>query len=349
MTQTMTLMFSEILEQPEVLVRCHNTNRENIKSLVNTIKEREINSVVIAARGTSDHAGIYGKYIIEYELGLPVSLASPSIYTIYKKKVDLSKSLVIGISQSGKAADVLEVIKSAKECGAVTVTITNDTASPLAKEAGTHLFCDAGLEKSVAATKTCTSEMYLLAQLVAEWSGNEDNMKELSEVPVKLSEIFDEADAISEKVERYRFMNECFVLARGINYPIAMESALKIQETAYVRARAYATSDFYHGPFAMIQKDMPVIVYAPNGPTLNDTTDMIKKLKENEAEVIVVSNNDEVIEMGNCSFKIPQTSNDIVSPFYNVVIAQLFACNLSIIKGLNPDTPRSLNKVTITK
>lgn len=349
MTQTYTLMYKEILEQPEVLQRSYNTNRENIESLVNSIKERNINSVVIAARGTSDHAGIYGKYIIEYELGLPVSLASPSIYTIYRKKINLSSSLVIGISQSGKAADVLEVIKSAKECGAITATITNDPESPLAREADTHLYCNAGLEKSVAATKTCTSEMYLLAQLVAEWSGNDSIRKELSEIPGKLSEIFDEADAIAEKVERYRFMNECFVLARGINYPIALESALKIQETAYVRAKAYPTSDFYHGPYAMIQKDMPVIIYAPNGPTLKDTTDMIKRLKESEAEVITISNNEEVLNMGNCSFRIPQTSDDVISPFYNVVIAQLFACNLSVIKGLNPDTPRSLNKVTITK
>jgi len=345
----MTKMMNEILEQPEVLLRCYNTNKEKIIKLVETIKGRDISSVVIAARGTSDHAGIYGKYIIECEMGLPVSLASPSVYTIYKRKMNLENSLVIGVSQSGKAADVLEVIKSAKECGAVTVSITNDETSPLATEAGTHLFCDAGLEKSVAATKTCTSEMYLLAQLVAEWAGNENIKRELSLIPNKLSEIFKEGESIAEKVERYRFMDECFVLARGVNYPIALESALKIQETAYVRAKAYATSDFYHGPFAMIQKDMPVIVYAPNGPTLKDTTEMINKLKENDAEIIVVSNNAEVLGMGNCSFEIPQTSNDVVSPFYNVVLAQMFACNLSLIKGLNPDSPRSLNKITITK
>jgi Glucosamine 6-phosphate synthetase, contains amidotransferase and phosphosugar isomerase domains len=345
----MTEMLNEILEQPEVLSRCYNTNRENIISIVKKIKERNINSVVIAARGTSDHAGIYGKYIIECETGIPVSLASPSVYTVYNKKMKLENSLVIGISQSGKAADVLEVLKNARECGSVTISITNDVASPLAHAADVHLFCDAGLEKSVAATKTCSSEMYILAQMVAEWSGCEELGKELLEIPEKLTEVFSEMDAISEKIERYRFINECFVLARGINYPVAMEAALKIQETAYVRAKAYATSDFYHGPFAMIEKDMPVIVYAPNGPTLKDTMEMVEKLKKNEAEVVVISNNEEMLELGDSSFRIPQTSNDLISPFYNVVIAQLFACNLSLIKGLNPDTPRSLKKVTITK
>lgn len=345
----MIKMWEEILEQPEVLERCINSNRETIKNIVEAIERKNITSVVIAARGTSDHAGIYGKYIIEYEMGIPVSLSAPSIITIYQKKLDLSNSLVVGLSQSGEAADVLEVIKSANSCGAVTVSVTNNPESPLAAKAKYHLFCNAGLEKSVAATKTCITEMYLLAQLVAEWSGNEDINKELSIISNNISKMFEKKEEIIKKLERYRFMDECFVLARGINYPIAMESALKIQETCYVRAKAYATSDFHHGPFAMIQKDMPVIVYAPNGPSLKDVTEMIKKLKQSAAEVIVVSNNKEVLDMGDCAFEIPQTSNDMISPFYNVVIAQMFACGLSLVKGLNPDAPRGLNKVTITR
>ena len=342
-------MLEEIMEQPSALKRCFYANKETIGAISNILKSRNIENVVIAARGTSDHAGIYGKYIIECELGIPVSLAAPSIYTVYGKSLKLNNSLVIGVSQSGKAADVLEVIKNANACGAVTVSITNDSASPLALEANFHLYCNAGLEKSVAATKTCTTQMYLLAQLVAEWSRNQDIKDELLIMPDKLNEIFDRKDEIALKVERYRFMNECFVLARGINYPIAMEAALKIQETSYVRAKAYATSDFHHGPFAMIQKDMPVIVIAPEGPTLKDVEEMIFKLKASDAEVVVISNNKNMLEIGDCSFLIPETMNDIISPFYVVVTAQLFACNLSLTKGLNPDAPRGLNKVTITK
>jgi glutamine---fructose-6-phosphate transaminase (isomerizing) len=345
----MVLMWKEIQEQPEVLERSFKSNQNMIKKIVKELKEHDINSVIVAARGTSDHAGIYGKYIIESEIGLPVSLAAPSIFTVYNKKMKLTNCLVIGLSQSGKAEDVLEVLKNANECGAITISITNDPTSPLAVEAKFHLFCDAGLEKSVAATKTCTTEMYLLAQLVAEWSGNEEIKRELSAIPRSITEMFNENENIKNKVERYRLMQECFVLARGINYPIAMEAALKIQETSYVRAKAYATSDFHHGPFAMIQKDMPVIVFAPEGPSLKDVSEMIEKLKKNDAEIIIVSNNKEVLEMGNSSFEIPQTNNDIISPFYNVVFAQMFACHLSILKGLNPDEPRGLNKVTITK
>ena len=345
----MVLMWNEIQEQPEVLERCFRSNKEILQKIVKTLAEKSISNVVVAARGTSDHAGIYGKYIIEYELGLPVSLAAPSIFTVYHKKMKLHNCLVIGLSQSGKAEDVLEVLKNANENGAVTVSITNDETSPLAKEANFHLFCNAGLEKSVAATKTCTAEMYLLALLVAGWSGNEKIMEELSYLPKNITEMFKENGNIINKVERYRLMQECFVLARGINYPIAMETALKIQETSYVRAKAYATSDFHHGPFAMIQKDMPVFVFAPEGPSFQDLTEMMEKLKGSEAEIIVISNNQEALKMGNCAFQIPKTSNDIISPFYNVVFAQMFACQLSLLKGLNPDAPRGLNKVTITK
>ncbi len=346
----MTKMWQEILEQPNVLERCKRESEGVISKITDHLKEQQIDSVVIAARGTSDHAGVYAKYIIEYCMGIPVALAAPSIFTMYGKSLNLKNSLVIGISQSGKAADVLEVIISANQSGATTITITNDDQSPLATEARFHLYCNAGLEKSVAATKTFTSQLYLIALLVAAWSGNDDMKKELSFIPQNINNVIEtSAKYITNKAERYLYMNECFVLTRGMNYPIALEAALKIQETSYVRAKAYAVSDFHHGPFAMIDKDMPVFVYAPEGPALKDIIEMINKLKECQAEIIVISNNKEVLEMGNCSFEIPQTKNDMISPFYNVVIAQMFACSLALTKGLNPDSPRGLNKVTITK
>ena len=345
----MIQMWEEILEQPLVLEKCKESNEKLVSEIVKVIKERKITSVLIAARGTSDHAGIYGKYIIEYELGIPTALAAPSIFTIYKKGLKLQDTLVIGISQSGRAADVLEVLKNARESNAVTISITNDPESPLAKEAAFHLYCNAGDEKSVAATKTFTAEMYLIAQLVAEWADNREMKNELSNIPDNINKIFAHSEHIKNKTERYRYIDDCFVLTRGINYPIALETALKLQETTYVRAKAFATSDFYHGPFAMIEKDTPVFVIAPDGPTRDDVASMIKRLKENQAELIVFSNIKEVLEMGDSSFEIPGTRNDVISPFYNIVVSQMFACQLALTKGLNPDAPRGLKKVTITK
>lgn len=345
----MTLMWNEVWEQPVVLERCLEKNSETIKELVKVIEGQNIDSIYIAARGTSDHAGIYGKYIIEHTLGIPVALAACSIFTVYGKTVNFKNTLVIGISQSGKAADALEVLKEANKQGAVTVSITNFPDSPMAQEAKFHLCCEAGLEKSVAATKTFTTQMMLLASLTAEWAKDEALKQELALVPGKISRVFEISQAITDKVGRYRFMNECFVLARGINFPIALESALKLQETNYVRAKGFAISDFQHGPIAMVERDIPVFVFAPEGPAFNDTFEMLKRLKDAGAELIVISNTKQALDMGTCSFAIPETDNDIISPFFNIVVMQMFACQLSLNKGLNPDSPRGLNKVTITR
>jgi glucosamine--fructose-6-phosphate aminotransferase (isomerizing) len=342
-------MWQEIMEQPKVLRNSMKQNKETIEKIVARLKENDIRHVIIAARGTSDHAAVYAKYVIEIKLGIPVSLAAPSVFTLYNRRLDMRNSLVIGISQSGRAADALEVLKAAREQGAPTIAVTNFEDSPLALESEFHLFCASGLEKSVAATKTFASQIYLLAQLIAFWSGDEVFKKELAEVPDLIEKTFKSAEQIEKVVQRYRFMNECFVLARGINYSIALESALKIQETTYVRAKAYATSDFHHGPFAMIDENMPVIIYAPKGPSLGDIKEMIKKLKSAGADILIVSNDPEMLAMGDSSITIPYVDNDFITPFLNVAVGQMFACDLALLRGLNPDSPRGLTKITITR
>lgn len=344
----MVKMWDEIWEQPVVLERALR-DLSAVQAVVQAVHAQKINFVYIAARGTSDHAAVYGKYLMETMLGIPVALAASSVLTVYQRDLHLKNALVIGISQSGKAADVLEVIKNANSQGAITLTITNAPDSPLAQEAKFHLDCNAGAEVSVAATKTFTAELFLLAQLVAEWAADPDFKAELALVPGKITQTLEIARDIAEKAVRYRFMNECFVLARGINYAIALETALKVQETNYVRAKAFATSDFWHGPIAMVNRDIPVFVLAPAGPSLPDVSAMIEKLQQNQAELVIISNRPELLQMGTCSFAIPETENDAISPFFNIVTAQMFACQLALIKGLNPDSPRGLNKVTITK
>lgn len=345
----MTQMWKEILEQPMALESCRDKNSHAIKKIVGTIKNKNISQIVLAARGTSDHAAVYGKYVMELLLGIPVSLAASSIFTIYNGKLNFNNSLVICISQSGKAADVLEVLKCAKENGAVTVGITNNPDSEIAALPEFFLNCEAGPEKSVAATKTFSTQMYLLASLAAEWAENRLIAKEISLLPDKLSSVFEVTESIENKVDRYRFMNECFVLARGINYAVSLETALKIQETTYVRAKAFATSDFQHGPIAMIDRDIPVIIFAPDGPSYADVSNMASKLINENIETIIISNRQEILRTGTTAFSIPETSNDIISPFFNVIVGQMFACRLAIVKGLNPDSPRGLNKVTVTR
>jgi glucosamine--fructose-6-phosphate aminotransferase (isomerizing) len=342
-------MWDEIMEQPAALGGCLECNASVLQQVVARLKAQRIDRVVIAARGTSDHAGVYGKYALEMLVGTPVALAASSIYTIYNRTLKLDNALVIGISQSGRAEDVLEVLHGANESGALTVAITNYPDSPVAREARFHLCCEAGVERSVAATKTFITQIFLLALLSAEWAGDEALLKDLRAIPLRMAQTFDIAGEIGEKVERYRFMQECFVLARGVNYAVALEAALKIQETTFVRAKAFASSDFQHGPIAMIDSDIPVIVYAPDGPSLPNMSAMADRLASSGIELVVISNNRDLLSKGACAFAIPPESNDILSPFFNAAVAQMFACKLAVVKGMDPDNPKGLTKVTITR
>ncbi len=345
----MTQMWIEILQQPEALKNCINTNKEKIKTLVEFLKNKVIRHIIISGRGTSWHSGIYFKYLMEVKAGIPVSFAAPSVATLYNGKVNMEGALVIGISQSGRAADVLEVLKSAKAQGVPTIAITNYEDSPMATEADHHLFCAAGEEKSVATTKTFTSTLYLLANLAAEWTGDEDFKKELAAVPELVQKVIDNNEQIKNTVLRYRFMSECYVLGRGMNYSITLETALKLMETTYVRARGFAISDFYHGPFAVVDKHLPVFVFAPEGESKKDAVEMINKLKDAGADVLAVTNSSEIKALADSSIDIPEGVSDFISPFVNAVTGQMFACNLSVLRGLNPDNPRGLKKVTVTR
>jgi glucosamine--fructose-6-phosphate aminotransferase (isomerizing) len=322
---------------------------------------RKVRSVVIAARGTSDHAGTYGRYLLEIQKGIPVSLAAPSVLTLYQGALDLSDSLVIGISQSGKAADVLEVMRRGRENGAVVVSMTNDAASPMAQFADYAVDLCAGPERSVAATKTFGAQLFAMALLSGIWSGDEAFLRQLEGIPAALEETLRTLPAqLDETVPRYRFLEEGFVLARGIGYPIALETALKIQETNYIRMKSFPVSDFYHGPMALLHAGFPVILFAAEGPAYDDAYRMARRIAESSSDLLWVTDappsEDEriraVFDETGASFRtihLPRTGNDALSAFVYAVFAQMFACRLAVIRGLDPDNPRLLRKVTITR
>ena len=346
----MTKMEKEIFEQPKVLASLKATNDSTLKNLVTDIKHRDIKLVYFAARGTSDHASIYASYLISTFVGLPTALALPSVVTAYDGKLNLKDALVIGVSQSGKAADVLAVMERAKQGGALTVAVTNDLASPMATFGDYHLYCNAGLEESVAATKTFTSQMYLLALLAGIWSGSEQLLGMLEKIPAAIEEELSYLPAEIDKIiQRYRYMEHGFVLARVTTMAVSLETMIKLQETNYVKMKGYAVSDFWHGPLAQVDEGTVVILYAAEGVVFENCREMLAKLDSIGAEVILVSDNDEITAGRPLSFELPKTGCDCVSPFLFAVFAQMFACKLTAVKGRNPDAPRNLNKVTITK
>ncbi len=355
-----TLMWKEISETPRIFNEIQGENKEVMANLVKAIKESSATNFVAAARGTSNHALVYFKYLLEINSDYTLSLSSPSVLTLYKGKVNYRNSIILGCSQSGKAEDVLQVINMGNEQGAITIGITNDKDSPIAKAAKFHLYCDAGEEKSVAATKTFSAQLYLLLWLASEISNLKADIKQLKILDKEIEQIFPQIDELTTKyAEKFKDMKEGFVLSRGITYSIALEATLKLQETCYIQMKGYASSEFYHGPMAMVNKDTPVIVYAAKNDVDEEMQSIVRadqikcveKMLSLGAPVLLITNdklltgrfkkcNDALI-----NFNVPEE----FTMFSFALFAQMFACKISCAIGNNPDAPRALSKVTITK
>ena len=343
----MTFMEKEISEQPSVLFETLTINKDIIKKISNEVEKRHIKTIIFSARGSSDNTGVYFKYMIEVFSHIPVSLAAPSVFTLYNSDLDFSNSLVIGVSQSGAAEDVLSVINSAKKQNALTVTLTNYTDSKLAKASDFHLHLGVGEEKSVAATKTFTSELYLLGLLAASIAKNDDLYNELLNVPNEIEHIMEKKEDIKLIAKSFAKSNDCFVLGRSFQYAIAKEMALKLQETTYIKAIPFAISDFYHGPFALADELSNIIVFAPKDETWENSIKLIDDLKKLKSKIIVITNKEIYQDKEIISLILPKIST-YAFPYAGMVAGQLLALYTSLEKGLNPDVPRSLSKVTIT-
>ena len=341
----MSLMLDEIFEQPVVLEKTIKNESAKIKKLGKFLRSKDIDLIVIAARGSSDNASLFGRYLLEITAGIPVSLSAPSVYTLYDAKINLSKALVIGVSQSGEGVDINQVLEKAKNSGAFTLGITNEENSSMAKIADETLLIHAGREKSVAATKTYTGQMlhfYLLAQALSE--------KELSveKIPNYVEQSLKHREEIEEIVQRYLFMENCVVVGRGLNYGNSYELALKLMETCYVVAERFSSADFFHGPLAVVERRFPVILFAPKGVTQKSNLDLLERLKELHADSFAITNDSKIAAQSSISLKLSDRIDEFLSPIPFIVPAQMFAALLAEAKGINPDEPRSLSKVTKT-
>lgn len=355
-----TLMWKEINETPRIFSEIQSVNKDEMERLVKDIRSSSATNFVAAARGTSNHALVYFKYLLEINSNYTVGLSAPSVLTLYKGKVNYKNSIIIGCSQSGQAEDVLEVIKNGNEQGAITIGVTNDVNSPIAKTAKYHLFCDAGDEKSVAATKTYSSQLFLMNWLASELSNNKDNLFLLRNLYKDIENVIPQIDELTSKyAEQFKWMKEGFVLSRGITYSIALESTLKLQETCYIQMKGYAGSDFYHGPMAMVNANTPVLIYCAKNNVDSemqaivraDQIKCIEKMISLGAPVLLITN-DKVLtgkfEKCNEAF-INISCPEEFTMFAFALFAQMLACKISCGIGNNPDSPRALNKVTITK
>lgn len=338
-------MLQEIREQPDILQRILDTEWEAVLTVARVLRERDVRYVVVAARGTSDNAAVYAKYLFEVLLGMPVALASPSVFTLYESEMKLRNGLVIGISQSGESTDVLEIVRRAGGTAAGTLAITNDETSSMAQAAEFHFCLRAGEEKSVAATKTYTAQLLLLYLLAFALGGAEELDESVKRLPDQARRVL---RTRWEGTARYRYADHLVVVSRGFNLATAKEAALKLMETSYVVAEGFSGADLSHGPIAMIGQDFPVVMIVPAGAIYHDTKALVEELSDRGAELVIISEDKDLVSRAAAKFLIDGSVPEELSPILYVLPMQLLAWELSLLKGLNPDAPRGLSKVTET-
>lgn len=341
-------MRTELGESPDVVARLLDRAMGPVSDVARLVRERDVDLVLIAARGTSDHAAIYAQYVLGARNGLPVALAAPSLTSVYGRPPRVRNALVIGISQSGRSPDVVAVLDDARRQGAVTVALTNDPGSELAGAAAHLIELGAGPERAVAATKTYVAEVALLAMLSAAISGDGPSMTELRVLPGAMHLALEAEADIAAIAARWAPEDRCAVLARGFQYATAREWALKLKELAYVLADPYSGADFEHGPIALVEAEFPVLAVATAGPLLADMHALLGRLNEAGARLLVLSDDPSLRALGD-GIPVPAGVPEWLAPIVTILPAQLFAYHLARARGLDTEAPRGISKVTLTR
>ncbi|UCC87007.1 MAG: SIS domain-containing protein [Anaerolineales bacterium] len=345
----MSVLESEIRQQPQVLTTLLDEEAENAHRIAGDLQGRQVKYVIIAARGTSDNAARYGQYLLGAYNRLPVGLATPSLFSIYHEPPRLDGALVIGISQSGQSPDIVAVLEEAQRQGVPTLALTNDPDSPLAKRADYVICLHAGQERAVAATKTYTAQLAALALLSCALGDDPKRLAALRRAPHAVGRVLEQGELVAGGVVRYRYMDTCAVLGRGYNYATAFEIALKLEELNYLIAESYSSADYMHGPIAVVGSGFPALVVAPSGVMFDPMREFSLELRSRGAELIIISDRQELLAEAVTPLPLPEGVPEWVSPIVAVVPGQLFALYLTLAKGNDPDQPLGLQKVTITR
>lgn len=342
-------LHSEIFEQPQRMDSLLETQKQTVGDIAQAIRSRNVQYVFLAARGTSDNAGRYANYLWGAHNGLPLALATPSLFTYYQSPPKLKDALVVGVSQSGKSPDIVSVLEEGRKQNCLTLAITNELDSDLANAADFVMDIQAGEEKAVAATKTYTTELMAIAMISAALSDSDERWKELASVSTWAEQALMLDAQIAQMTQRYRYMSQCVVLGRGFNYATAFEWALKLKELTYLIAEPYSSADFQHGPLAMVEPGFPVLAVAPHGKVHDSMVDMLTRLrKQRDAELVLISDDAEALALAQSPIHLPLQIPEWLTPLVGIIPAQLFACHLTQVKGYDTEAPRNIQKVTET-
>ncbi|MDQ3408056.1 MAG: SIS domain-containing protein [Chloroflexota bacterium] len=365
-------MRSEIGEQPAVLAATLQRLAAPAAAVATAMRRRAIPFAVVAGRGSSSHAGQYGRYLLEIGNGVPVVEAAPSVMTAYGARPGWGEAALIGISQSGRVPEVVRLVAIARGVGALTVGLTNDPDSPLASAAEFTLVTQAGQETSVPATKTYTSALLTLAMLSARLGPDAGRSPagaagdastpvhpleglaadDLAGVPQAALRVLGQERRLASVGRSMRDTTRCLVVGSGFNRSSAFEMALKLQETGYVLAQAHDAADLLHGPLAVLERGFRVIGLVRGGPTCPGVIEALRRAHERGARTLVISDGDvdEAALDGLCDERMDLDSglSEPLSPIGFAIAGQLLALHVALSKGLVPEVPRALQKVTVT-
>jgi glucosamine--fructose-6-phosphate aminotransferase (isomerizing) len=340
-------MTAEIDEQPEILARLLSEQAGDIGRLGAELARRDHRFVLLAARGTSDHAALYAKYLVEVHLALPAGLVSPSTSTVYGVRPDLRGVLYIGVSQSGGSPDLVDSLVAARSCGATTVAVTNNVDSELARAAEFVVDVRAGTERAVAATKTYTAELLALYLLIGSLGSSGLSAADAAPLSDAAHATLQGIDAVAAVAGRYRFATRLITTARGFSYATAREAALKLMETSYLGAQAFSGADLLHGPMAMVDNATPLIAVATPGRGGEAMLPVLAMLRERSADLVLVGGQD-AAPGGTILPVHTQGLREELHPVLEILPLQQLALRLALERGVNPDAPRGLRKVTET-
>jgi glutamine---fructose-6-phosphate transaminase (isomerizing) len=342
-----SLVRAEIAEQPAAVERVLADASGAIARAAAEIRRREPRYAVIAARGSSDNAARYAQHVLGRLCGLPVALATPSLHTVYDAALRYTDGVVLGISQSGASPDVVAVLEAARAQGCITIAITNDAGSPMAATATHVIDLQAGIEASVAATKTYTTSLAAVAALAAAAAADASRRRELTGVPDALARQLERTEGIAAAVEATSAWQRLAVVGRGANYATAFEAALKIKELTGVAAEPASPADFLHGPVAMLDRGFPVLAVLAAEPAGAAMRDVLAAAQSRGADVTVIGGSDRSPEPGNRHLGV-EPGPEWLSPLTAVIPAQLLAVGAAERRGLDADRPLGLQKVTRT-
>ncbi|MFN4250000.1 SIS domain-containing protein [Deinococcus sp.] len=337
------LMLQEARQSPDVTRRQLAGNADVSRALAAAIRALKPAYAVTIARGSSDHACTVLKYALETQLGLPVASLGPSVHTLYGARLDLRGALVIAVSQSGASPDVVENVRAARESGALTVALVNVEDSDLARAAEFVLPLRGGEERAVAATKSYLASLTALLPVIADLSGDDALLRGLHALPAALEATLALEGQARDLADRYRFAENLIVLTRGLHYGVAQEAALKLKETSGIHAEAYSAAEFSHGPKRLLAEGLPVLAFTPADQAGAATRAALDALQGDGADLRTIG------PASGSTLTTPGTGHGLTDTVPSALALYLFAAHLSLARGLNPDQPPLLSKVTKTR